>query len=307
VWPAKLVFARYTARPEGQIASAAPWVLLTLWFAVSCLGIWRRRWYGFVGAWFFMILAPSSSIYPQMMCNYYQEHRMYLSLAAVILLGVLGGWWVVHHLAQHVGAQWRVHALALACMAALTGVCVVATRVRVTDYHSVLAMTLSRVRAQPEGRHHWRELAAVHWHEGRPSNTLAALRQGTTCVPEPVGLYMQLGAYCMELGLTQDALQAYVAGADVCTNRAPLLQEAGHVALQAECYETARDHFEAARACRGDDVKTLIGLRAAYAALGEHAQAERFNRLALHAMLTNMPGHVRQNMGAPIQEHNEQP
>jgi tetratricopeptide (TPR) repeat protein len=50
-----------------------------------------RRWpaIGFAGAWFFVILAPTSSIFPvggQPMA----EHRMYLPLAAVISLVVLG-------------------------------------------------------------------------------------------------------------------------------------------------------------------------------------------------------------------------
>ena len=44
--------------------------------------------WGFVGAWFFLILAPSSSFVPLLDALY--EHRMYLSLAAVVSLVVLG-------------------------------------------------------------------------------------------------------------------------------------------------------------------------------------------------------------------------
>jgi tetratricopeptide (TPR) repeat protein len=44
--------------------------------------------WGFLGAWFFLILAPSSSVIPLDSAAY--EHRMYLSLAAVIVLGVMG-------------------------------------------------------------------------------------------------------------------------------------------------------------------------------------------------------------------------
>ena len=30
--------------------------------AVMFRGLWLRKWYGFVAAWFFLILAPTSSI-----------------------------------------------------------------------------------------------------------------------------------------------------------------------------------------------------------------------------------------------------
>ena len=56
--------------------------LLTL-FALK-----RRPEVGFLGVWFFLILAPTSSVMP--IIDLAVEHRMYLSLAAVVTLIVLG-------------------------------------------------------------------------------------------------------------------------------------------------------------------------------------------------------------------------
>ena len=57
--------------------------------------IYRPRW-GFLGAWFFLILAPTSSVLP--LADLCVEHRMYLPLAAVLTAIVLGlyvlGRWV---------------------------------------------------------------------------------------------------------------------------------------------------------------------------------------------------------------------
>ena len=66
-----------------------PGIVIVGLLGVTGWGLYRRRWYGFVGAWFFVILGPSSSF--AALGQTLQEHRMYLSLAAVILLLVLGG------------------------------------------------------------------------------------------------------------------------------------------------------------------------------------------------------------------------
>jgi tetratricopeptide (TPR) repeat protein len=55
----------------------------------TVVALWRRPAVGFLGCWFFAILAPTSSIVPgtnQLIV----EHRMYLPLAAVVVMAVLG-------------------------------------------------------------------------------------------------------------------------------------------------------------------------------------------------------------------------
>jgi tetratricopeptide (TPR) repeat protein len=66
--------------------------LATLW------ALWRRPWLGFLGAWFFLILAPTSSIMP--IDDLAFDHRMYLPLAAVIALGVFAGYALLGTLAR---------------------------------------------------------------------------------------------------------------------------------------------------------------------------------------------------------------
>ncbi len=84
-WPHPLVFA-YRTFWAGP-ADAAPYALVVVPLAVATLvALWRRPAIGFLGAWFFVILAPTS-LMPgtiQMIV----EHRMYLPLAAVITLAV---------------------------------------------------------------------------------------------------------------------------------------------------------------------------------------------------------------------------
>ena len=57
--------------------------------AASAVALWKRPVGGFLGAWFFVILAPSSSVLP-IATEIMAERRMYLSLAAVMVLLVYG-------------------------------------------------------------------------------------------------------------------------------------------------------------------------------------------------------------------------
>jgi Tfp pilus assembly protein PilF len=92
LWPQPLhvyvntqVFAvRPGLTPEilGPTLALAGLAGLTLW------GVARRHWLGFLGVWFFLILAPSSLVATS---DLIQEHRLYLPLAAVVALAVLAG------------------------------------------------------------------------------------------------------------------------------------------------------------------------------------------------------------------------
>ncbi len=90
VWPHPLIFDYGTEVTPGfwGIVSAA--LIVALLLAATVAGVWRRHWAGFAGAWFFLILAPTTSVVPTNQTS--AEHRMYLPLAAVMVLLVAGGY-----------------------------------------------------------------------------------------------------------------------------------------------------------------------------------------------------------------------
>jgi tetratricopeptide (TPR) repeat protein len=89
-WPSPLVVDYFdwpvAKTPAMWVPSAAVVVALlvaTLWAAR------RRPYLGFLGCWFFLILAPTSSVL-SLIGEFAAERRMYLPLAAVIALAVIG-------------------------------------------------------------------------------------------------------------------------------------------------------------------------------------------------------------------------
>ena len=84
-----LVFL-YTWPIAPSLAAVAPQAaLLVVLAALTVLAVVRRHPLGFAGAWFFVILAPTSSVLP-IITEVAAEQRMYLPLAAVVAVVVVG-------------------------------------------------------------------------------------------------------------------------------------------------------------------------------------------------------------------------
>ncbi len=104
-------------------------LIVTLW------GLIRRRAFAFPLAWFFVILAPTSSIMPLSDAAF--EHRMYLPLAGVIVLVVLGGYVASERFLKRLPRPGAWHPVAAILLAVLVTVWFVTlTRARNLDYRS---------------------------------------------------------------------------------------------------------------------------------------------------------------------------
>lgn len=117
--------------------------------ALSVYGIVRRRWYGLVGAFFFLILAPTSSFMP--VPDFIFEHRMYLPLAAVLLVAVIAA----HALGDRLASRAPAKAGGLAMGGIAVAVAAAAglgwlTYERNRDYISEVAMWRDIVAKRPD-------------------------------------------------------------------------------------------------------------------------------------------------------------
>ncbi len=87
LWPHPLVLD-YGTTVVRRLPEVLPQAILLVALALGTIwACWRRPVLGFLGAWFFIILSPSSSVVP-LVTQTIAEHRIYLPLAAVVLLGV---------------------------------------------------------------------------------------------------------------------------------------------------------------------------------------------------------------------------
>jgi hypothetical protein len=89
LWPRPLVFDYGKDLVAGFSEVAPQAIFLAVLAFGTAFALRRLPVLGFLGAWFFVILAPSSSFVP-LASQTMAEHRMYLPLAAVVALAVYG-------------------------------------------------------------------------------------------------------------------------------------------------------------------------------------------------------------------------
>ena len=158
VWPEGLVldYAWPIATTAAQIIPYAVVVVALVGSTVA--GLARRRPIGFLGAWFFLVLSVTSTVLPIVDLTF--EHRMYLPLAAVVALFVIGGYSIGKRLIgqlqlsteRRARLQQRV-GLVLATL--IVGLLAAGTLRRNVDYQSDLVMWADVVARRPEnGRGH---------------------------------------------------------------------------------------------------------------------------------------------------------
>jgi len=102
VWPDALALD-YGWPEAKRMSEILPYgVFLALLGAATLWALIRRKPAGFLGAWFFLILSVTSSIMP--FSDLAFEHRMYLPLAAIVVLIVAGGFLLIEELFKRLPA-----------------------------------------------------------------------------------------------------------------------------------------------------------------------------------------------------------
>lgn len=162
IWPGPLVL--YYGWPRMvTLADVWPYALLIILLLVlTGIALWRRLRVGFLAAWVFITLAPTSSVLP-IATEVGAERRMYLALAGVIALGVAGIVWCARRF-----STWRPTPAAL-LVAVLVSVPLAArTIARHAEYSSALTMAQTVLARWPTPNAHnlvGTELAAAGRHE----------------------------------------------------------------------------------------------------------------------------------------------
>jgi tetratricopeptide (TPR) repeat protein len=172
LWPHALVLDYGLPRPLA-LKNVLPQAALVVTLAVAVLvALVRRPPLGFLGAWFFMTLAPTTSIVP-IATEVGAERRMYLPLAAVAALAAVGC-----HIATRGRRSWGIAATTTVCALLAAG-----TMLRNGEYQSRLSIAETIVRRWPSGRAHY-ILGVELLRAGRRSEAMAELRGSVPDYPE---------------------------------------------------------------------------------------------------------------------------
>lgn len=234
VWPHPLVgdYGRILASNPIEVAACGAVVLALI--AGTVLLLIHRPALGFVGAWFLVILAPSSSVVP-VATEIMAEHRMYLPLAAVIVLGVL---------ALRVVAGWR-GAFAAVVLAAAAGLGLLTVR-RVRAFAGPEAFWADVARKVPGNAGAWNNLGVLRLDGGDAAAAVPDFQQALAAVPDYATAHYNLGRAYLSLGRPEEALaQLRVAGRFLPSDPAVRLALGQALSAARRPYDAA-DEFRAA-------------------------------------------------------------
>ena len=208
LWPHPLCFDYGWPVARKLAAIVVPAAVVLALLASVVLLLRRRPRLGFVGVWFFLILAPTSSIIPIRDLIY--EHRMYLSLAAVVVLVVSGAHLILRAIFRRLSLSqsW--------CRSVNTGFVVVivallgyATAQRNRDYRSPLSIWKDAATKRPDCfRANYN--AGVLYGEG-PEHDMAAryFSDAVRIRPDHANAHASLGTELDALGKVDQAIRAY--------------------------------------------------------------------------------------------------
>ena len=206
----------------------------------ACVG--SKTW-GFLGACFLLILAPTSSILP--LADPAAEHRMYLPLAAVLTAAVLGAYGLgIAFTRIWPGTSRAVNGLGGCLLVVIAFALGTLTYQRNQDYRSPLSIWQDTVAKAPDNARAHNNLGAILFFQHRKvDEAIAHYRKALELVPQYDLAHDNLGNALWHLGKNEEAVFHYQQAlqinprlADVYNNYGLLLQGQGRIAEAVACY-----------------------------------------------------------------------
>ncbi len=198
VWPDPLVgdYGRVLA-PDPLGVAVGTLVVLALVGATVLLA--RKKHPGaFLGAWFLLVLAPSSSIVP-VSTEIIAEHRMYLPLASVVVVVVLG-------LDRWLGHRPALLGAAVGLLALFAGI---ASARRVEVYRSASAFWSDVVQKRPGNAGAWNNPGLVLAGQGDLGGAAEDYRRALALAPAYADAHANLGVALAATGNPGEAAENF--------------------------------------------------------------------------------------------------
>jgi tetratricopeptide (TPR) repeat protein len=265
VWPGLIVV--------GALLAATVWA-------------WRRKpALGFLGAWFFIILAPTSSFIP--IADPAFEHRLYLPLAAVVVLGVSAVYALL-------GRRSLPVFLALA-----VGLGFLTTR-RNEDYRSELSIWSDTVAKRPDNVRAQYNLGNVLTEAGRATEAIGHYEQALRINPGYAEAHNNLGNVLQKSGRETEAKAHFERSLQINPKNAEAHNNLGNVFLHEGKVSDAIGHYEQALRIKPDYAEAHVDLGNALFQMGKVPEAIAEYEQALRIKPDLAEAH--NNLGGPLMQ-----
>ena len=204
VWPDPLVFDYSWPVARGALAMV-PGMLVLLGLMGLMIRIWTRaRGVSFLILWVLLTLAPTSSVIP--LADLAVEYRMYLPLAGLSVLAVLGGGWLLR---RAPGITLR-RALGFGLVVISIVSLALVTHRRNRDYASLLALWTDTVEKRPLNPKARNNLGLALTAAGRLEEAISRYEEALRLQPDFPEAHTNLGIALAQQGASREAKRHYV-------------------------------------------------------------------------------------------------
>lgn len=246
-------------------------VLLLVLIAVAWLRV-RWRWLGFIGAWFFVVLAPTSSIIPIKDTMF--EHRMYLPLASILFIATLGAQRVLRTIADRLRLQERnrrrLNSTLISCtVLLLMGI----TAVRNTAYAGELGMWRNILNTRPNNDRAAFNIGTLLMDQNRLEEAKVAFERTILIRPDWPDPYYNLGKTLQKMGHPDQAARKYELALRINPGIAEIHNDLANLLTQADRLEEAIGHYREAMRLDPKYARAPYNLGILYLGIGEPQRA----------------------------------
>ena len=209
LWPHPLC-ADYDDWPIARsLLDVLPSALVVAALLAATLWAWIRGLrVAFLGVWLFAVLAPTSSFWP-LAGEVAAERRMYLPLAAVITLVVLGADAVLRALLPRAVDRPRRRLVAGVLVVATAAILAQLTVGRTADYRSPTAFWTAIVTTRPGNVRARINMGDILFKSGRTAEALEQYAEAVRLKPESAMAHYGLGVTLAQAGKIADAMMQY--------------------------------------------------------------------------------------------------
>jgi tetratricopeptide (TPR) repeat protein len=211
LWPNPLCLD-YGWQPAGGLRQAGiPLIVVAVLLMFTVWAVFKKPVVGFVAAWFFLILAPTSSFIP--VAEPIFEHRMYLPLAAIVTLAVMAVYGVLADVMRF-GERTPAprHYVGAVILIVAAGALGFSTMRRNRDYRSAEAMWADVLNKRPNNPRAHQATGLTHFQHARFPEAEVAFKRAIKLKPAYGEAHFNLGNALMKQRRWEEAVSAYRAG-----------------------------------------------------------------------------------------------
>jgi protein O-mannosyl-transferase len=257
-------------------------IVVGLLLTATLWGLARRSVWGFLGAWFFLILAPSSSFMP--LVDLIDEYRMYLSLAAVVTLVTSGGAMAFRGMLRR-GWVTRRLAMLTAYGALLAAIATLAflTRQRNAEYVSEVTLWQAIIDKGPDMAKGvaYSNMGNYLTKEGNYDDAMGCFLNALKSNPDNAELHNNIAFLLMENGNIDKAIEHLDKALENKPDYALAYLNMGNARYRKKEFDAAIDYYQKALQYKRDFAEAYNNLASALGSRGRSDEAIASYRQAL--------------------------